>query len=66
MLMDVDGHRLQRRLMQAAFKAIVMRGYIDSVNAITRGTISAWPTEPSLSFHPTIKALLLGIAAKVL
>jgi cytochrome P450 len=65
MLMDFDDHRLQRRLMQTAFKTNAMRGYIDSVNAITRDTISAWPTEQPLSFYPTIKALLLDIAAKV-
>jgi len=65
MLMDFDEHRLQRRLMQTAFKTASMRGYIDSVNTITRDTINAWPTEQSLSFYPTIKALLLDIAAKV-
>jgi len=65
MLMDFDDHRLQRRLMQTAFKTNAMRGYIDSVNTIVRDTIKAWPTEQSLSFYPTIKALLLDIAAKV-
>lgn len=65
MLMDFDEHRLQRRLMQTAFKTESMRGYIDSVNAITRATIRAWPTGTPLSFYPTIKALLLDIAAKV-
>ena len=65
MLMDFDDHRLQRRLMQTAFKTGSMRGYMGSVNTITRDTINAWPTAQSLSFYPTIKALLLDIAAKV-
>jgi len=65
MLMDFDDHRLQRRLMQTAFKTNSMRGYIDSVNTITKDTISTWPTDQSLAFYPTIKALLLDIAAKV-
>ncbi|MFT7091091.1 MAG: cytochrome P450, partial [Candidatus Azotimanducaceae bacterium] len=65
MLMDFDDHRLQRRLMQTAFKAKAMRGYIDSVNKITRDAISGWPTDQPLTFYPTIKALLLDIAAKV-
>ncbi|MFT7686614.1 MAG: cytochrome P450 [Candidatus Azotimanducaceae bacterium] len=65
MLMDFDDHRLQRRLMQTAFKAKAMRGYIDSVNTIIRETIDTWPTERLLSFYPTVKALLLDIAAKV-
>jgi cytochrome P450 len=65
MLMDFDDHRLQRRLMQTAFKRSSMRGYIDSVNTIARDAIDAWPTGHSLSFYPTIKALLLSVAAKV-
>jgi cytochrome P450 len=65
MLMDFDDHRLQRRLMQTAFKTDSMRAYIDSVNTITRDTIETWPKNQSLSFYPTIKALLLDIAAKV-
>jgi cytochrome P450 len=65
MLMDFDEHRLQRRLMQTAFKASAMRGYIDSVNTITRDTIESWPKGQAMSFYPTIKALLLDVAAKV-
>lgn len=65
MLMDFDDHRLQRRLMQTAFKTDSMRAYIDSVNTITRDTIETWPKNQSLSFYPAIKALLLDIAAKV-
>ncbi len=65
MLMDFDEHRLQRRLMQTAFKTTSLRGYIDAVNTITRDTINAWPTDQSLQFYPTVKALLLDIAAKV-
>lgn len=65
MLQDFNDHRLQRRLMQTAFKTAAMRGYIDSVNTITRDTLKSWPTGQSLSFYPTVKALLLDIAAKV-
>jgi cytochrome P450 len=65
MLMDFDDHRLQRRLMQTAFKTAAMRGYLKSVNTIIRDTISCWPTDRPVSFYPTIKALLLDIAAKV-
>ncbi|MFT4852368.1 MAG: cytochrome P450 [Candidatus Azotimanducaceae bacterium] len=65
MLMDFDDHRLQRRLMQTAFKSAALRGYMNSVNTIIRDTIISWPTQQSLAFYPTIKALLLDIAAKV-
>ena len=65
MLMDFEDHRLQRRLMQTAFKTSSMQGYIDSVNQITRDTIQNWPTDKPFKFYPRIKALLLDIAAKV-
>jgi cytochrome P450 len=62
---DFDDHRLQRRLMQTAFKTTSLQGYINSINTITRETIAAWPTQQSMEFYPAIKALLLDIAAKV-
>ena len=65
MLMDFDDHRLQRRLMQTAFKTDSMRGYIDSVNTITKDTLTTWQTAQPLTFYPAVKALLLEIAAKV-
>jgi cytochrome P450 len=39
MLMDFDEHLLQRRMMQSAFKSASLRGYIDTVNTITRETM---------------------------
>ena len=65
MLMDFDEHRLQRRLMQTAFKTTSMRSYIDSVNRISQNTIETWPRNQPFTFYPAIKALLLDIAAKV-
>jgi cytochrome P450 len=65
MLMDFDEHRLQRRLMQTAFKTSSMQGYIDSVNQIVRDTINTWPIDQPFAFYPKIKALLLDIAAEV-
>jgi cytochrome P450 len=65
MLMDFDDHRLQRRLMQTAFKTDSMRGYVESINTISKETLSTWPTGQPLKFYPAVKALLLEIAAKV-
>jgi len=65
MLMDFNDHRLQRRLMQTAFKTDSMQGYITSVNTLTRDTLNIWPRNQPLSFYPAIKALLLDIAANV-
>ena len=35
---DFDDHRLQRRLMQTAFKAESLHGYIDSMNSVVGST----------------------------
>lgn len=62
---DFENHRMQRRLMQTAFKADSLHGYIDSINDIVRATLKTWPTQQPILFYPAVKTLLLDIAAKV-
>jgi cytochrome P450 len=62
---DFDDHRLQRKLMQTAFKAESLHGYIDSMNNIVRSTLNEWPVQQPMLFYPAVKTLLLDIAAKV-
>ena len=64
-MQDFDDHRMQRRLMQTAFKAESLHGYIDDMNSIIRSVQTEWPTEQPLLFYPAVKTLLLDIAAKV-
>lgn len=64
-VMDFDDHRLQRRIMQTAFKTDALRGYIDSINTIIRQTLATVPVQQPLPFYPTVKALLLDVAARV-
>lgn len=64
-VMDFDDHRLQRRIMQSAFKTDSLRGYIDSINAIVGETLATIPVQHPLPFYTTVKALLLNVAAKV-
>lgn len=47
---DFDDHRMQRRLMQTAFKTTSLRGYVDNINIIIRDTLDAWPTQQALTF----------------
>jgi cytochrome P450 len=62
---DFDDHRMQRRLMQTAFKAESLHGYIDDMNSIIRSVQTEWPTAQPMLFYPAVKTLLLDIAAKV-
>ncbi|MBT3830914.1 MAG: hypothetical protein HOB98_02780 [Gammaproteobacteria bacterium] len=62
---DFDDHRMQRKLMQTAFKAESLHGYIDSMNNIVRSTLNEWPVQQPMLFYPAVKTLLLDIAAKV-
>ena len=62
---DFDDHRLQRRIMQSAFKTDSLRGYIESINKIISERLATLPVQATLLFYPTVKALLLDVAAKV-
>ena len=62
---DFDDHRSQQKLMQTAFKADALHGYIDGMNSIVRSTLDKWPLKRPMLFYPAVKTLLLDIAAKV-
>ncbi len=62
---DFEEHRMQRKLMQTAFKAESLHGYIDHMNDIVQATSAAWPKGEPMLFYPAVKSLLLDIAAKV-
>ncbi len=62
---DFEEHRMQRKLMQTAFKAESLRGYIHHMNSIVRAALEEWPGNEPLPFYPAVKSLLLDIAAKV-
>ena len=55
---DFDDHRTQRKLMQTAFKADSLHGYIDSMNSIVRNTLNEWPVQQPMLFYPAVKKLL--------
>ncbi|MBT0957382.1 cytochrome P450 [Alphaproteobacteria bacterium KMM 3653] len=61
---DAD-HRSHRRTMQAAFRADVMRGYLEQMNFETARILPTWPTGRKTRFAPRAKALTLEFAARV-
>ena len=56
---DFEDHRMQRKLMQTAFKAESLHGYIHSMNDIVQATLKQWPKQTPMLFYPAVKRLLL-------
>ena len=62
---DFDDHRLQRRVMLAAFKNDALRSYASKSNAIIDRTIDSWGDEKNFIALPHLRQLLVHIAAKI-
>jgi len=65
LMRDFDEHRLQRRIMQSAFKTDAMQLYISELNAMMSEQIKQLDTRDPLLFYPFIKELLLRIGVKI-
>lgn len=63
MLRDGSDHRLHRRLMQPAFRAEALAGYLRRMQSHIESAVAAWGTQPELHFYPEVKRLTLAIAA---
>lgn len=63
MLRDFDDHKINRRIMQSAFRAEAMRGYVDTMTAQIPAAIASWPRE--LEFYPALKQLTLDLASRI-
>ena len=63
MLMDFDEHRVDRRLMQMAFRNEAMRSYVDTMTTHIKTAIANWPRE--LKLYPAIKQLTLDMASSI-
>jgi cytochrome P450 len=63
MLKDFDEHRVDRRLMQVAFRNEAMRRYVDTMNAHIKTAIMSWPRE--LKLYPALKQLTLDMASSI-
>lgn len=63
MLRDFEEHRVDRRIMQAAFRPDAMRGYVTVMNAQIPETVRAWPSK--LRLYPALKRLTLDMASRI-
>ena len=64
MLLDGAEHHSHRRIMQEAFTAQRLAGYLEPMNATITEGLAAWPGAGRLDFYPAIKQLTLDIATK--
>ncbi|MEL6211211.1 MAG: cytochrome P450, partial [Pseudomonadota bacterium] len=58
-------HRGHRRLLQAAFRAPVMAGYVSRMSTEMAQQVARWPRGETFKFYPAIKDLTLRIGASV-
>ncbi len=65
MLMDFGDHKLNRRILQAAFKKDVLANYVGTMNPMIAQRLAALPHNREVAFKDEIKALLLDVAAQV-
>jgi cytochrome P450 len=65
MLLDFDEHRAHRRVMQQAFTAERLEGYIAQTVPCVRETVPGWRTDRPIRIYPELKRLTLDIATRV-
>ncbi|HEV7203701.1 MAG TPA: cytochrome P450 [Jatrophihabitans sp.] len=64
MLLDGPEHHRHRRIMQEAFTAQRLAGYLEPLNETLAAGIAAWPRTGSLAFYPAIKQVTLDVATR--
>lgn len=62
LLQDFDDHRLQRRMMQGAFKTPAMRQYPQLINSVIASELDGWSDRSIAQIHPLLKNLLIKIS----
>jgi cytochrome P450 len=63
MLQDFEEHRIDRRIMQLAFRSEAMRAYVEVMNQQIAQTVRTWPLK--LDLHPAFKQLTLDMASRI-
>jgi cytochrome P450 len=64
-LQDFDGHRQNRRIMQAAFRANAIRDYRARMAETMADLLADWPLDRQFCFYSAIKELTLRIGGAV-
>ena len=65
MLLDFDEHIYHRRLMQLAFTADRLSGYMVQVGDVVRDSVSTWHGSGNFTLYPALKQLTLDVATKI-
>ena len=65
MLLDFDEHLYHRRLMQLAFTADRLSGYMGQVGDVVRSSVSSWVPGSTFAVYPALKQLTLDVATKI-
>lgn len=65
LMRDFDEHRIQRRIMQSAFKNQALKHYVAGINQISQQSIHAWQQQQQITAFNEVKLLLLRIAFEV-
>ncbi len=64
MLLDFDEHHRQRRIMQQAFTAERLAGYLEPMNTTLVNAVAGWPTGQRFKLYPAFKQLTLDMATR--
>jgi cytochrome P450 len=65
MLLDFDEHIYHRRLMQLAFTADRLSGYMVQVGDVVRDSVASWSARDGFLVYPALKQLTLDVATKI-
>ena len=65
MLLDFEEHLHHRRIMQMAFTADRLSGYMTQVGSVVRSSLSSWSAKDGFPLYPAMKQLTLDVATKI-
>ncbi len=65
LLRDFGEHKVQRRIMQSAFKTAAMKGYVTQMLPVMNRHIQQYDQNKKFLFGPHIKRTLLDVGAKI-
>ncbi len=65
LMFDFEEHRIQRRIMQSAFKSDTMQTYAAIIDRIVQQAVARWQQQETILFYQETKKLLLNIAFEV-
>jgi cytochrome P450 len=65
MLLDFEEHLHHRRIMQHAFTADRLSGYLGQVGSVVRSGVDLWSARDDFPVYPALKQLTLDVASRI-